>query len=81
MTMSEIKKIITNEVWTNENEYRVLNKYQDARSWAWENWDDDITRPFWEGNTKPDSETESFKENYLTNTDISVDFEDFLSNE
>lgn len=81
MTLADIKATClrdSNE-GMNEKEYRVYDHFTDLMDQAWSEWDDDITRPFWEGDAKPESYTRSFREDYLKNMDWEEDFCNFLN--
>lgn len=83
MTLSEIKTICnrSSNEWMSEKEYMVLDSFTDMVYQAWNEWEDEITRPFWEGDAKPLSYTESFREDFFNNMDWEEDFGKFLNTE
>lgn len=76
-TLEEIKEICSREdnYGMSESEYRINAKYWDMLYWAWENWEDSVTKPYWEGDEKPEDPTESFKEDYFEDFDFDVEFD------
>ncbi|MEG1543258.1 MAG: hypothetical protein RR382_01860 [Tannerellaceae bacterium] len=80
MTLSKIKAICysSSNVGMGEIEYRIRDKYTDLLWWAWDNWSDEITKPFWGGDVKPAKPTCEFEEDFYSNMDFEEDFAEFL---
>lgn len=68
-TIKEICSMSSNE-GMNEREYDIFDAYTTNLRWAWENWEDVITQPFWGGPEKPENPTNSFEEDYYHNEDF-----------
>lgn len=68
-TLEEIREICSKEnSWgMSEENHKIFDKYSTMLFEAWEQWDDDVTREFWEGEEKPDDPTESFREDFYDN--------------
>ena len=53
--------------------YDLIEKVSNLINQAWNNWADDLTREFWEGEEKPESETDSFILDWIENADFWAD--------
>ncbi len=79
-SIEKIKNICSreNNIGMSEEEYRIFDKYTDMLRDAWENWGDEDTKEFWEGDRKPGMPTDSFREDYFNNFCFEEEFEYFI---
>lgn len=79
-TLEQLKDICSREtnIGMSEEEYRIFDKYTDMLHEAWEEWGDDVTREFWEGEEKPEQPTDSFVEDFYNNFCFEEEFESIL---
>lgn len=76
-TLEQIKDICSrdNNIGMSEEEYRIFDKYTDMLWDAWQNWDDEDTKEFWEGEKKPAEPTDSFRDDFFNNFCFEDEFE------
>lgn len=73
--MENVKEFLKNAkvtgVTTNlsVDQYRAYDKFTDGIYYAWDNRDDETTKPFWGAEEKPEKPTDSFVEDYINNAD------------
>ena len=56
-----------------EEQSRIVAKISDGIDYAWNNWDDEIVKAHYEGNTKPVDAPASFIQEWIENEDFSAD--------
>jgi hypothetical protein len=57
----------------NMQHYRLLDGIRNSIQEAWESWDDETTKEFWENEAKPTGYTQSFAEHWIDNEDFEAD--------
>ena len=74
-TNNELRKDLKNKLsdccYVNDNS--LASQVNECIQWAWDDWDDDLTAPYYEGTIKPDCYTKSFMEFWIDNENFEED--------
>lgn len=62
----------------NEPQYHAYDAYTDKVHLAWKQWEDEITKPFWEAEVKPEAPTFLFWTKYAETADMEEDLMDII---
>ncbi len=72
---AEIKETLIQNGLNYTNDGSVFARVNESIQWAWENWEEDIIKEFYEGE-KPEDYTEEFMTLWIDNEDLFDELED-----